>query len=118
MSKFCAECGQEVGDNAQFCPNCGEKIREAEGEVTYSELIEDIIYINDNGEYRISKAKAIGFGFFILYVGYGIIFLTPPVLRMDIFLFVLMIFALFVAGVFWYCVCRGAGYLVRNYITN
>ena len=28
MTKICKKCGQEVDDNVNFCPNCGERFTE------------------------------------------------------------------------------------------
>lgn len=118
MPKFCSECGSEIRDG-DFCPNCGKKVNvripKSIEEVTYEQLIKEIIYIKENGQYRLSKAKLIGAAIFLIYTLGTILFGLSSIALNPLFL----VFALligFIVGLFWYCVCRGIGYLVRTYL--
>lgn len=118
MPKFCSECGSEIKDGG-FCPNCGKKVKarvpKFKEELTYGQLIKEIVFIEENGQYRLSKAKLIGVALF-LYCTLGIMMpgLSSMVSNPRFFIFVFSI--CFIVGLFWYCVCRIIGYLVRTYI--
>ena len=83
----------------------------------YLDLIMDIVYINDNGQYRLSKAKLAGVFIFALIFFYIVFTSSRLFMRSGLFFFMTVI-AIFIAGLFWYGVCRGAGYLIRTYLVK
>ncbi|MDO5831819.1 MAG: hypothetical protein Q4Q14_03175 [Methanobrevibacter sp.] len=83
----------------------------------YLDLIMDIVYINDNGQYRLSKAKLAGVFIFALLFFYIVFTSSRLFMRSGLFFFMTVI-AIFIAGLFWYGVCRGAGYLIRTYLVK
>lgn len=117
MSGFCRNCGEKLQDDARFCPNCGKTVKNNNsGEKSYEDLIRSIVYIEEGNDFRLSKAKLIGVGLFVLVV-FGNMFITfPAMLRRGFFLFFITVFACFVAGLIYYGICRGGGYLIRNYL--
>ena len=115
MSGFCQKCGTKLKDDDKFCPNCGKKIgSKTQKQVDYLDLIMDIVYINDNGRYRLSKAKMGGVLIFALIFFY-MVFTSADYMMRNILVFLINISINFIAGLFWYGVCCGAGYLIRNY---
>lgn len=114
MPKFCSECGSEIKDG-DFCPNCGKKVNvrisKPVEEVTYEQLIKEIVYIEENGQYRLSKAKSIGAVLFIIVALYFMMMglATGPFVIIAVLLG-------FIVGLIYYCACRGIGYLVRTYV--
>ena len=114
MPKFCSECGSEIKDG-DFCPNCGKKVNvripKPVEEVTYEQLIKEIVYIEENGQYRLSKAKSIGAVLFIIVALYFMMMglATGPFVIIAVLLG-------FIIGLIYYCACRGIGYLVRTYV--
>ena len=114
MPKFCSECGSEIKDG-DFCPNCGKKVNvrisKPIEEVTYEQLIKEIVYIEENGQYRLSKAKSIGAVLFIIVALYFMMMglATGPFVIIAVLLG-------FIIGLIYYCACRGIGYLVRTYV--
>ncbi len=115
MSEICQECGHRIDRDAQFCPNCGAKVSKKEEE-DYIDLIYDIVYIEENGNKRLSKAKMIGVGFFVLIVLSNIFLLVPDALRHGFLSFMIIIVACFIAGLFYYGICRGLGFLIRQFL--
>lgn len=117
MSRFCRECGAKL-KGGMFCPNCGIKIsNESENEVTYLDLIMDIVYIEENGGYRLSKAKLLGVLMFA-FIFFETVFTSSRYLMRHFILFFVIISTIFIAGLFWYGICRGAGYLFRTYVAK
>ena len=93
-------CGEEQW---LFCPN--GPIGKIPGEI-----IHDIIYIDN----RISKAKLVGVLFFAITVFSNIIFNVPSALRAGFHMFFIVMLAAFISGLFYYAICRGGGFLIRN----
>ena len=115
MSEFCGKCGAKLKDDDRFCPNCGRKIGfKYEKEVTYPDLIKDIIYIKENNRYRLSKAKLFGVLMF-LFIFFNVIFTSADYMMRTPLVFFINILIIFIAGLFWYGIFRGAGYLIRTY---
>lgn len=79
-------------------------------EASYEELILDILYVDG----RISKAKLIGILvgliIFIIYLSDMI----PHSLRIGFLPFFITVMICFFQIVLYYCICRGAGYLIRK----
>ena len=115
MPRFCSECGSEIKDGGRFCPNCGKKAgartAKVKEELSYSQLIKEIIYVEEDGRYRLSKAKIVGVLFFVYIILSSITYISPN----GISIVVVTLIVLF-AGLFWYGICRGIGYLVRTYL--
>jgi hypothetical protein len=111
MVRFCEDCGIRVKDDALFCPNCGGRIR-YDADVTYSTLIRDILYVDN----RISKAKLAGVLFFVIIVFSNIIFNIPSALRSGFIAFFISMLACFISGLFYYCICRGGGFIIRKFL--
>ena len=87
------------------------------GQDDYMDMIMDIVYINDNGQYRLSKAKLAGVFIFALIFFY-MVFTSSRFFMRNILFFFMTVIAIFIAGLFWYGVCRGAGYLIRTYVVK
>ena len=105
----CLKCGEKLKENAIFCPNCGFK---AKSSVGYDELIGDVLYVDG----RISKAKSIGGAVFLLYIFANMLFIFPSMLRASFIIFLGAVIVVFLIGVFYYCVCRGIGFVVRKFM--
>ena len=105
----CLKCGEKLKENAIFCPNCGFKVKYA---VCFDELIGDLLYVDD----RISKAKTIGVAVFLVYIFVNMIFIFPSMLRINFLLFLGAVIVVFIIGLFFYCVCRAIGFVVRKFI--
>lgn len=117
MSRFCKECGAKL-KGGMFCPNCGIKISNgSENEVSYFDLIMDIVFIEDNNGLRLSKAKILGVLIFA-YLFFDAVFNTSRYLMSHFIIFFSIISVIFIAGLFWYGICRGAGYLIRTYVVK
>ena len=118
MPKFCSECGSEIRDG-DFCPNCGKKVTvripKVIEDVSYRQLIKEIVYIEENGQYRLSKAKLIGVAIF-LYCTLGAMVPGLSSMVSSPLSFIFFFLICFIVGLFYYCVCRGIGYLVRTYV--
>ena len=106
----CPKCGEELKLNAIFCPNCGFKVKS--DDVGYDKMIADVIYVDG----RISKAKSIGVAIFLLYIFANMIFVFPSMLRASFIIFLGAVIVVFLIGVFYYCVCRGIGFVVRRFM--
>ncbi len=113
MDEYCSNCGFKVKNGDEFCPNCGSRLHESD-EVTYEELIKDIIYVDG----RISKAKLIGAGFFMISVFGSMFFIVPTMLRYGFLAFFTGVFASFISGLIYYSICRGGGYLIRKHLAK
>ena len=121
MSKVCPKCGKNIpSDNAHFCPECGFSIDEKpkiSNRLKNSEddWIKNLLWIDDEktSQKRISKAKLIGIVIFILYV-FGAILTSGEYLRLGFFPFALMMLASLIAGIIYYCLCRGIGFVIRK----
>lgn len=109
MNNICPRCGCRVKSGALFCPNCGNPIAKND-DASYGEIIHDIIYIDN----RISKAKLVGVLFFAITVFSNIIFNVPSALRAGFHMFFIVMLAAFISGLFYYALCRGGGFLIRN----
>ncbi|MEE3491316.1 MAG: zinc ribbon domain-containing protein [Methanobrevibacter sp.] len=109
MVKNCPKCGNQLKVTDLFCPNCGERVVSVGGD-DYFDIIRDIIYVDG----RISKAKAIGVGFFLLYIVYFMVMLVPGSLRAGPLPFIITVFMAYFAGLFYYAICRGVGFIVRK----
>ena len=115
MDEFCQECGAKLKKDGSFCPNCGRKVNpKSENEVSYIDLIRDIIFINDNGSYRLSKAKLLGVLIFACIFFY-FVFDSASFFMRHALSFFFIILTIFISGLFWYGICRGVGYLIRTY---
>lgn len=108
MVKNCPKCGNPIKGTDLFCPNCGNPI--VPGGDDYTDIIRDIIYVDG----RISKAKVIGVGFFLLYAVYFLIMVVPGSLRAGPLSFIITTFITYFAGLFYYSICRGLGFIVRK----
>ena len=84
---YCSECGFENPDEAQFCRNCGSKLKAASNEVVQKQttdtvtvnknkdsIITKVFYKTDKytGELRVSKTNSISIAVFILMFLFGI----------------------------------------------
>lgn len=115
MVEFCQECGCKLKEGGSFCPNCGQKINQkSENEAAYQDLIRDILFISENGSYRLSKAKLLGVVIFV-FIFFNVTLTSSRFFMRDAMIFFTTIFAIFIAGLIWYGICRGAGYLIRTY---
>ncbi len=108
MVKNCPKCGNQLKGTDLFCPNCGERV--ISGGDNYADIIRDIIYVDG----RISKAKVIGVGFFLLYAVYFLVMVVPGSLRAGPLPFIITTFITYFAGLFYYAICRGIGFIVRK----
>ena len=118
MNEFCSECGAKLKKRDRFCPNCGIKIsQESANEVTYLDLIMDIVFINDDNGYRLSKAKLLGVLIFA-FIFFEVVFTSSRYFMRHFITFFITISIIFIAGLFWYGIYRGAGYLFRTYVAK
>ncbi len=84
---YCSECGFENPDEAQFCRNCGSKLKAASNEIVQKQstdtvivnknkdsIITKVFYKTDKytGELRVSKTNSISIAVFILMFLFGI----------------------------------------------
>lgn len=121
MSRICPKCGNNIpNDNAHFCPECGFSIEE-KVKITHrlknsqDDWIKNLLWIDDDktGQRRISKAKLIGIVIFALYA-FGAILTSGEYLRIGFLPFAFMMFAALIAGIIYYCLCRGIGFVIRK----
>ena len=116
MTEFCEKCGARLKGSDIFCPNCGKRVVFSGGtDKSYGQLIKEIVYIRENGRYRLSKAKLLGVLMF-LFIFFNIIFSISRSSMRHFISFMIMIIMIFIAGLFWYGVCRIGGYLIRTYV--
>ena len=116
----CPKCGEELKADAIFCPNCGFKVKSDDvsyekmiaDDGGYDKMIADVIYVDG----RISKAKSIGVAIFLLYIFANMFFVFPSMLRSSFLLFLGAVIVVFLIGLFYYCVCRGIGFVVRRFV--
>lgn len=108
MVKNCPKCGNPIKGTDLFCPNCGEPIVRSIDD-DYTDIIRDIIYVDG----RISKAKVIGVAFFLILFLYDLIMLVPGSLRAGPLPFIITVFMAYFAGLFYYAICRGVGFILR-----
>ncbi len=81
--------------------------------LSYDEMVSDIIYVDG----RLSKAKAIGVAISVLFIVHDMIFILPSMLRASFFIFLGGCIVVFIIALFYYCVCRGIGFVVRRFIS-
>ncbi len=116
MSKNCPNCGNEISfDGALFCPECGHKFTgNVVNDIDFG-WIENILMVHDEktGERRVSKAKLAGIIIFLLYI-FGFLMQSGYHLRLGAFDFIFSAFLCIFAGLFYYFICRGIGYIVRK----
>ena len=76
-SKICNECGKEVDESVNFCPNCKSQSFRPKGEVVVADnsLTHRLFYWRYNDQYMLSKTKV--FSLFILVV-FGVTSFTSP----------------------------------------
>ena len=120
MSRVCPKCGKDIAsDNAHFCPECGFSI-DRKSKVTNvlksseDDWIKNLLWIHDEktGQKRISKAKLVGIVIFALYI-FRAILTSGEYVRMGFIPFALVMLVSLIAGVIYYCLCRGIGFVVR-----
>ena len=87
-----------------------------DGSKSYGELIKEIVYIKENGRYRISKAKTVGVLLFAYFIVCAMFSVIPSSVRLGFFALFMTFSAVFIPGLVWYSICRGAGYLIRTFL--
>lgn len=116
MSKNCPKCGKNITfDGALFCPECGHKFTGKAVVDMDFDWIDNILMVHDEktGERRVSKAKLAGIIIFALYI-FGFLVQSGYHLRLGSFNFIFSAFLCIFAGLFYYFVCRGIGYIIRK----
>lgn len=119
MSRVCPNCGKNIPkDDAHFCPECGFSIKQKARIINALKNSEDnwiksLLWIHDGGQKRISKAKLVGIVIFILYI-FNAILKSGEYLRMGFIPFAFMMLISLIAGIIYYCLCRGIGFVVRK----
>lgn len=118
MSKICKKCGKNIpNDGAHFCPECGFSINEKTGIAdrlrnSEDDWVKNLLWIND-GQKRVSKAKLAGIVIFVLYI-FSAILTSGEYLRIGFIPFAFMMMVSLVAGIVYYCLCRGIGFVIRK----
>ena len=92
------------------------EIGNPDGSKSYGELIKEIVYIKENGRYRISKAKTVGALLFVYFIVGAMLSVIPSAVRVGFFALFMTVLAVFIPGLVWYSICRGAGYLIRTFL--
>lgn len=116
MSKSCPNCGRNIHfDGAKFCPGCGYQFDSIVPKDMNFDWIENILMVHDEktGKRRVSKAKLVGIVIFAFYI-LSFLLQSGYFLREGSFSFIFMAFINFVAGLIYYAVCRGIGFVVRK----
>lgn len=49
MARFCGKCGHQLGEQMQFCPSCGERVREVNANQTNTNPNNNVNYSMNNG---------------------------------------------------------------------
>jgi hypothetical protein len=115
MSKICPNCGKNVSfDKALFCPGCGHPFKFETKSMDF-DWIDNILMVRDEktGKKRVSKAKLAGIIIFMFFI-MSFIVQSGYMLRWGSIHFIFNAFVGFVCGLFYYCVCRGIGYIIRK----
>ena len=131
--KYCSECGCENPDEAQFCRNCGEKLKAAANEAVQKQAAPDVsqvkqkevtpkVTVNKNkgsivsklfyktdkytGELRIAKAKTISIVVFV------VMFLFEVSISLAQYSFIVVLIAAIVFGLIFAVPTYLIGYLL------
>ncbi len=96
MSKICNNCGREVDDRTNFCPNCKSQSFRNKNELAAknNNMVHKLFYWDYDGYYVLSKAKLTSIAVFLMFSVVAILSGAPGVMVLLAFIFALLIFAI------------------------
>ncbi len=96
MSKICNNCGREVDDQANFCPNCKSQSFRNKNELASknSNMIHKLFYWEYDGYYVLSKAKLTSLAVFLMFSVVALLSGAPGVMVLLAFIFALLTFSI------------------------